>query len=192
MIEEKVLPEVIDKWVKKAQEGDEASLGQIYDLFFDKIFRYVSFKVSVDSREDVCGEIFLKMVQNIKKYKPQESASFSAWLFRIAHNQIVDFYRKQKELLGIDDDDFFMNIPDTKKLTPDKKTETILEYEKIYESLVKLSSLHREILELKFLEEFSNNEIAKITGKTEGNIRIIQLRALRELRKYFPQEESNF
>ena len=56
----------------------------------------------------------------------------------------------------------------------------------IDEALKKLSTAHREILELKFLEEFSNQEIAKITGKTEGNIRIMQLRALRELRKFFP------
>ena len=53
----------------------------------------------------------------------------------------------------------------------------------------KLSSSHQEVLQLKFLEGFSNTEIAEIIGKSEGNVRVIQLRALRELRKYFPEGE---
>jgi len=180
-------PEKIEKLVVKAQKGHQESFAKLYDIFFDKIWRYVSFRVSAEEVEDIVGDVFLKLVQHLKKYKPQSSASFSAWFYRIAHNTIIDFYRKKKDLLGLDseDEDFFAQIPDEVNLRPDQSTNQTFEHAKIHKALKKLSPINREILELKFLEGFSNTEIAQVTGKTEGNIRIIQLRALREMRKYF-------
>ncbi len=176
----------IETLVIKAQKGDEKSFNFLYDYFFEKIFRYVSFKISPENREDVVSDIFYKIVHNLKKYKPKKGASFKSWIYSIAHNQIIDFYRKQKELLGIDyDESFFERIPDDKNEKPNESLIKKEEAKKIKKALKKLSPLHREILELKFLEEFSNKEISQIIGKTEGNIRIMQLRALREIRKFF-------
>lgn len=188
MSEEKFSPDQIEKLVIKAQKNDEKSFAKLYDYFFDRIFRYVSFRVKKEEVEDLVGEIFYKVVQHLDKYKSQKKAGFNAWIFRIAHNIVVDFYRKKKEFLGIvkeDNEDFFATLPDKKNLHPDKAILKKEESEKIKYLLTKLPLPHREILELKFLEEFSNKEIAHITKKSEGNIRIIQLRALRELRKLF-------
>ncbi len=177
----------IEAIVAKAQKGNEKSFVFLYDHFFDLIFRYVSFRVSPESREDVVGDIFYKVVHNLKKYKQKPGASFKSWIYAIAHNQIIDFYRKQKELLGSDqiEENFFNKLPDKKGKKPDEHFIKKEETETIKKALKKLSPIHREILELKFLEEFSNKEISKIIGKTEGNIRIMQLRALREIRKFF-------
>lgn len=190
MSEENVSPDQIEKLVVKAQKNDEKSFTKLYDYFFDRIFRYVSFRVKNEDVEDLVGDIFYKTVQHLNKYKTQKKAGFNAWIFRIAHNTVIDFYRKQKELLGIiyeDSEDFFATLPDKKNLNPDQSILKKEESEKIKYLLTKLPKIHREILELKFLEEFSNKEIAQITKKSEGNIRIIQLRALRELRKLFSQ-----
>ncbi|HEY5714530.1 MAG TPA: sigma-70 family RNA polymerase sigma factor [Candidatus Gracilibacteria bacterium] len=178
----------IENLVVKAQKGDELAFSVVYDYFFERIFKYVSFRVSGEYTEDLVADIFLKMVQNLHLYKPQATASFSAWIFRLAHNHIIDHYRKQKELLaGFDEDgeiDSLMNnLTDEHHLPPDLELQQMLQAEKIKDYLGELKPSYREILELKFYQDFSNREIAEVTGKSEGNIRIIQLRALKELRE---------
>lgn len=177
----------IEQWVEQAQKGRERSFVKLYDLFFDPIFRYVSFRVPLDQVEDLVGEVFYKVVQNLSKYQNKKGSRFKSWIYRIAHNQVIDFYRKQKELLGEDglEEDFFVNLPDEKNDNPEEGILKSEEYEKLHQVMGALSPAHREILELKFLEEFSNMEISQITGKSEGSIRLMQLRALRELRKRF-------
>ncbi len=177
----------IEKIVKKSQRGDENSFAEIFDIFYEKIFKYIKFRVDQNEVDDLVGEVFLKTVKNLKKYKPQERSTFGSWIYRIAHNVVIDFYRKKQEFLGIDidseDEEYSIQLVDDSP-GPDKIMEQKIEFEKIQKVLNKLSATNREIIELKFMEDFSNFEIAQITGKSEGNIRIIQLRALRELRKY--------
>ncbi|MDH3324731.1 MAG: RNA polymerase sigma factor [Candidatus Peregrinibacteria bacterium] len=178
----------IEKLVQKAKKGDEKSFAKLFDVFYDKIFRYVRFRVDAPDTEDLVSEVFLKTVQNIQKYSKTHNAKFSSWIFRIAHNSVIDFYRKKRDFLGIDNDpeteDFFIQIKDESP-TPDEHTQQTIEIKKMHEVLKLIPANHREILVLKFLEGFSNTEISKITGKSEGNIRILQLRALREMRKHF-------
>jgi len=176
--------------VKKAQQGDEASFAILFDIFFDKIYRYINFRVNPNEVEDLVSEVFLRVVEKFNTYSEKKNASFSAWIFKIAHNLVIDFYRKKKELLGLDDDlenneIFFMQNIEYEDL--EDSVNKNLDTKKMYELLKKLPAKYREILELKYLEGFSNKEISKITNKSEGNIRLIQLRALREMRKIWPE-----
>lgn len=181
----------IETFVSKAQKGDEESFSILFEVWFDRVYRYTAYRVDAAECEDIVSEIFLKLVQHLPKYKSRPGVGFGAWLFRMAHNTIIDWYRKKKELLGsdleTDDQDFFASVVDPQPL-PDKNTNSLYDYARVYKFLKKLKPEHREILELKFLEGFSNKEIASITGKTEGNIRIIQLRALKEMRKHLEEE----
>lgn len=175
----------IERWVQKAQNGDQKSFEKLFEVFFDKIFRYVRFRVDDADAEDIVSDIFLKVVENLNAYHPQKKAGFNAWIFRIAHNNVIDFYRKKKELLGLSEDegdDIFLQIPDEKP-TPEEKADQKLTFQKLTKILRHLPSVQRDILELKYLEGMTNAEISEITGKSEGNIRVIQLRALREIRK---------
>ena len=189
--------EEIEALVHQAQKGSVESFETLYDYFFEKIYRHVGFRVDPEYVEDVVSDIFLKVVQSLPKYAPKKSASFAAWVFRIAHNQIVDYYRKQKEILiqefgGEEDgqESFFDTFPDEDTPTPDVQVQQMLEAKKIREALQHVRPAHREILELKYLEDFTNKEIAQITGKSEGNVRIIQLRALKELRTHLEKYNS--
>ena len=189
--------EAIEVLVIQAQKGEAEAFEDLYDYFFPKIYRHVSFRVEVEHVEDVVSDIFLKTVQYLPKYTKQKSASFAAWIFRIGHNQIIDHYRKQKEVLlteefGDEDavESFFESLPDEDALPPDMQVQQLFQAHEIREVLQKLKPVHREILELKYLEDFSNREIAEITQKTEGNVRIIQLRALKELRTYLEDDIS--
>lgn len=180
----------IEILVRKAQKGNENSFSELFDYFSPKIYRHVSFRVPVENSEDLTSEIFLKVVQHLNKYVAQKNGKFAAWLFRVANNAIIDFYRKKKELLGIDDEEenFFANIPDEKNPKPNEIANRGFDIQKMYQLLKQLPAPQRTILELKFLEEFNNTEIAHITGKTEGNIRIIQLRALRTIRQLWYED----
>lgn len=179
----------IEELVKKSQSGDERSFEAIFDHFYPKLSRYISFKVDESDREDLVSDVFLKVVRKIKDYSIPENrkTGFSSWIFRIANNTVIDFYRTKKTYISIQDSETGetrFDLPD-QELLPDQKVQASFEAEKIREVLEKLSPNHRELLELKYLEEFSNTEIAHIMGKTEGNIRITNMRALREMKKFF-------
>lgn len=179
----------VEKLVIRAQRGDESSFSELFDYFYPKISRYISFRVNNEDAEDLTADVFLKVVDKLKKYEKIGKGTFSAWIFRIAHNLVIDFYRKKKELLQLTDPEtgaIKFDIPDS-ALNPHESSIQQEEHDKIREILHSLSDNNREVLQLKFLEGFSNQEIAGIIGKTEGNVRVIQLRALRELRKYFPE-----
>ena len=84
----------IEKLVKDAQKGDTVALAALYERFFDRIYRYVSFKSgSHDEAEDIAGDVFVKMLESIHSFRWQ-GHPFSSWLFRIAHNMIVDYFRR--------------------------------------------------------------------------------------------------
>lgn len=187
MSAEEYTPQAIEALVTKAQEGDEKSFSTLFEVWFDRVYRYTAYRVDLVECEDVVSEIFLKVVQNLPKYKSRPGVGFGAWLFRLAHNTIIDHYRRKKELLGSDleeaDEDFFARVVD-KQPQPDEQANSLYDYARVYRFLAKLKPDQREILELKFLEGFSNKEISTVTGKSEGNIRIIQLRALKEMRHY--------
>lgn len=182
-------PQDIEKLVQKAQDGHQRSFEKLFEHFFERIYRYVSFRVHEREVEDLVSDVFLKVVQHLERYSPGEKAGFNAWIFRIAHNTVIDFYRVQKNTSPLESEDgeemFF--IPDPNE-TPDEKTNQILEAQKLREALKEINPSYREILELKYLEGFSNREIAEITGKTEGNIRIIQLRGLKTLKEVWERQ----
>jgi RNA polymerase sigma-70 factor (ECF subfamily) len=175
----------IETWVTQAKSGDEAGFEALFDHFFPKVYRYIHFRVSPEEAEDLVADVFLKVVQHLPRYHSQKKGTFQAWIFRIAHNTVIDFYRKKKDLLGMEDEDsdsIFLRLPDENP-TPDEDTNNLFNNQKIHQLLQKLPPLQQEILELKFLQGLTNTEISTVTGKSEGNVRVIQLRALREMRK---------
>ncbi len=187
----------IEIFVAQAQQGNDAAFEKLFDHYYDSILRYVGLRIKSEEVEDLVGDIFLKIIKNLPRYKPQKhitdsgKGAFAAWIFRIARNQIIDHYRTNKEAQRLYDEetgDLLFDIP-SPHLNPHESAEQHEAHRTIHKAIKKLPSTHREILELKFLHDFSNAEIAKITGKNEGTIRVAQLRALREIRKYFPEDD---
>ncbi len=177
--------QAIECLVAKAQKGDEDSFAQIFDYFHPKVHRHVSFRVENQEAADLTAQIFLKVVDHFERYSPRKNAHFSAWLFRIANNTIIDFYRRKKDFLGLDEEEgaFFTQIPDEDRPTPDESANLQLNTEKLHTILADLPALQRTVLELRYLEGLSVAETAHVVEKSEGNVRIIQLRALRAIRE---------
>src|ERR1700741_3232594 len=166
--------------VDRAQQGDRDALEELYLIHFDRIYRYLH--VSVGNRhdaEDLTTQTFLKMLEAIGKFRWQ-SAPFSAWLFRIAHNLAMDHFRANKRWQPEEE------VPEPE---PDEGTSAeagafeSIGRKSMLELIEDLSPEQQQVLTLKFVFNFANAEAATILGKTEGAIKSLQHRALATLQK---------
>jgi len=163
--------------VARAQEGDRAALEELYLLHFDRIyaFLYVSVRNRHDA-EDLTTQTFVRMLESIGRFRWQ-SAPFSAWLFRIAHNLAVDHFRSRQHIR-------VEEVPERDEEAPAEAEalESIAQYGML-ELIDRLSPEQRQVLTLKFYLGFDNAETAAILGKTEGSVKSLQHRALAALER---------
>lgn len=168
--------------VKKAATGDVEAFGEIYSAYLDRIYKYVYYQVhNQTTAEDLTEEIFIKAWRGIRKYR-WTGLPFSSWLYRIAHNHVVDFYRTNRQLMSLDDE----------VAADDDPPEEVIEKKQILDSLVRaisaLPEQQRHIIALKFVGGLDNRKIELITGKHQGAIRVMQMRALTSLRRMLTKE----
>jgi RNA polymerase sigma-70 factor (ECF subfamily) len=172
--------EELKQLVARAQEGDRDALEELYLLHFDRIYGYLH--VTVGNRhdaEDLTTQTFLKMIQSIGGFKWQ-SAPFSAWLFRIAHNLAMDHFRSHRRWQPE------AEVPEPVGPPLDTAEEGAFESigrASMLEMIESLSPDQQQVLTLKFVFDFSNAEAATILGKTEGAVKSLQHRALASLQK---------
>lgn len=172
-------PKEIELLVKKAQDGDTMAFSQLYDAYFTQIYRYVYYRVNKDDVDDLVAQVFMKAWDNLDKYKPTKGASFGAWVFRIAHNLVVDQYRTHRSISEIPAD----LADERNEVDPRHHTQLKLDQVQLKAALQGLKEVHRQVIVLKYINGFSNQEIAKVLKRKEGNVRILQFRALKELKK---------
>ncbi len=172
--------------VREAINGNQEAFALLYDKHFDKIYRYVYLKVNKRTEaEDLTQDVFLKALGAISSYKWRQ-VPFSAWLFRIAHNEVIDYYRKQgkKEFVQLDD-----NITENKD-DPVLVAEASFEKGELMAALQKLSPAQREVITLRFASELSIAEVAKTLGKREGTIKALQFNGTAALRKILSEKKD--
>ncbi|MBP7058316.1 sigma-70 family RNA polymerase sigma factor [Candidatus Gracilibacteria bacterium] len=169
--------EEVEALVKSAQEGNTEAFAKIYDMYVDAIFRYMSFKVGKEEALDLTENVFLKVWENIGIYRTGKYY-FSAWIFKIAHNLVVDHYRLNRETLELS-----IDVPDDKfSSDPAAMAETGLKSEVLARAISKLKRTYQQVIVLKYINELENREIARIMGRGEGSLRILKFRALKALK----------
>lgn len=179
--------------VKKAQAGDSKAFGDIYELLVDRVYRFIylrtsnerSSSTSREDAEDLTEQVFIKCWESLKNYQ-EKGIVFEAFIFRIARNQVIDYYRTKKKHFNIDE---ALEVRD-ERLTPEEQTEKNLDKEFILKALNSLTESYKEIIILKFIEEKNNKEISQIIGKPVDQIRVLQSRALKALRKIILKNEK--
>ena len=165
--------------IRRAQQRDPVALTQLYEANFDRIFRYIALKIGDRMEaEDLTQQVFLNAVQSIGSYK-YKGMPFSSWLYRIAHNQIVDYFRKKSKRPTVTLDE--MDPPGGDD--PEKTTETKLTMEELALATQKLTESQREVISLRFGGQLSIAEVAKTMGKTEGAVKALQHSAVAALRR---------
>ena len=166
--------------VRRAQRKDSEALAQLYEAYFDKIFRYIAMRIRNEMEaEDMTQQVFMKMLQAISSYKNQ-GVPFSSWIYRIAHNLVVDYLRQQNKKATVDIEG--LQIPDTGD-DPQLIIEQQVDVEDLKKATQKLTQSQQEVLSLRFFGELSIAECASVMGKNEGAIKALQHSAVVALRK---------
>ncbi|HEX6269199.1 MAG TPA: sigma-70 family RNA polymerase sigma factor [Anaerolineales bacterium] len=178
------LPEE-DFLVQQAKSGDSEAFAQLYDAYVERVYRYIYFRTSDDTAtEDLVSQVFLKAWENIGRYKVGRSP-FIAWLYTIARNLVIDYYRAKKDILPLEE---AMTLPSDRE-GPDEEAQTHFDLEAMRDALQFLTGDQQQVLILKFIAGLPNENIAKIMNKQEGTVRGLQMRALQTLSKYMREKD---
>ena len=174
-------PDALEDLIRRAQGGDTSAFGDLYEHFYDKIFRYVMFKTGdrIDA-EDITTDVFLRMLESIGSFKFQ-GYPFSSWLFRIAHNLIVDHFRRRarRQVAPLDE---AMAVAAGSASDMDHKIDIDLSVAEVYKAMDDLTDLQREVMSLRFAAGLSVKETAEAVGRKENAVKALQHAAVKKLR----------
>lgn len=163
-----------------AMQFDEMALGELYDRYEAKIFNYIYRRTGDEAlAEDFTAQVFLKMLESIRDQKAWHS-SFSGWLYRIAHNLVIDHYRRKGRQGTVDIDEAAPTA--SEEHDPEVTVEQTLDAERLRAAIRRLTDEQAEVVSLRFLEGYSISEVAAMMNRTEGAIKALQYRAVATLR----------
>ena len=175
--------------VYRAQQGDNEGFAQLYENHFDKIYRYVALRIGNKTEaEDMTQQVFLNALQSIHSFK-WKGVPFSAWLFRIAHNQVVDYLRKKTKQAIAPLDESLVSSGGNPQLMAEHR----LDIEQLISATKQLTRAQREVISLRFAGELPIDQVAKVMGKSQGAVKALQHSAIVALRKALlrPEDEKD-
>jgi len=168
----------VEQKIKKCQKGDLDLFAEVYDEFFDKIYRFIYYKTHhQETAEDLTSQVFVKALEKIQSFSPKKGM-FSSWLYRIARNNVIDYYRTQKKEFDITG---VWDLKDKQNIEYDLGVQEKLEEVKKY--LKELKPDQREIVVMRVWDGLSYREISEILGKSEDNCKMIFSRTMGKLRR---------
>jgi RNA polymerase sigma-70 factor (ECF subfamily) len=155
-----------------------------YNKYKDKIYTYFWYRVNFnkDLAEDLTAEVFLKAFKNIEDF--DQSRSFQAWIYRIAHNHLINYYRTANREVDIEKA-YGLSVDESRSM------DTKFEVERIMSVIKCLDPYCREVLELRFIDQLSNSEIAELLDKDEGAVRTQISRAIQTLKSKLSVDNIN-
>jgi RNA polymerase sigma-70 factor, ECF subfamily len=169
-----------EELVERAIKRDQQAFTLLYDNSVDLIYRHIYYKISDQKEaEDLTQEVFIKAWKAISKYRRTE-APFKAWLLTIARNLVFDYYKGKKKVISLDEVNVLEEPSDD---NIEQNYEAKENQDNIKKAILKLKGEKQSVVLMHFIDGLSYNEIAKILNKSEGAIRVIQFRALNELKK---------
>lgn len=178
--------------LSRLKSGDREAFIKAYDDFADDLYRFAYFKLgSEEEAKDLVSVIFLKTWNYIQTNSLKDSKTLRALLYKIARNAIIDHYRDKglSSSISLEDAPQALEVPDDSQNQEDLIDQKA-DLELIREKLMLLKDEYREVIIWRFIEDLSMDEIANITGKKKGNIRVLLHRALTALKELLEDEEG--
>lgn len=163
--------------VARASRGDKMAISMLYNTHVQSIYQYVRYRVDTDMMaEDITSDVFLRMVRELPRYEDR-GAPFTAWLYRIAYNCVVDYYRKHKRIIP---DELPEQLSDD---SPDPSDVLVQaeDHQQLQAALKTLSDDYQTVLILRFVNNLSHAEVGEAMDKSEAAARVLQHRALKAL-----------
>ena len=169
-----------EAWVLRAQRGEPPALSYLFEQYFERVFRYASARLRDPSEaEDLTQEVFERMLQSIQRYQPR-GLPFASWLFRIAHNLVVDRARRLGSAERATQRVSLVEFQDS----PEGEILARLEIAELRLLMQRLSEAQRQVLELRFAAQLNVAETAQVMNRSVDAVKSLQyagLRAMREL-----------
>jgi RNA polymerase sigma-70 factor (ECF subfamily) len=157
----------------------KAMIGSLYEQYYDSIVRYIFIRINDQNEaENLGGEVFLRALQSLDSYRGHAEQA-RGWLFKIAHNLVVDYLRKmsQRKTLPLSQ----VEVRD--RVSTEETVETKLEMERLSRALQQLTPAQREVIGLRFFAGLSSAEVGRLLGKSSGAVREMQRAAVETLRR---------
>jgi RNA polymerase sigma-70 factor (ECF subfamily) len=168
----------------RAQSYDRTAIGELYDRYAEKIYGYLYKRVgNAQVAEDLTGDVFVKVLEAIEQQRSWK-ISFRAWLYRIAHNVVVDYYRSRKS-------DIQEQIDEQTESPVENPGNVVAEawsHQELRIALRQLTEDQQQVLILRFSEEMKSREVAEILGKSTGAVEALQYRALASLKRILDEQ----
>ncbi len=174
-----------EKIIKMAIRGKASAFGLLYDHYQPRIYRFVAIKVGRrEEAEDLTHQVFLNAWQSIGDYR-HLGHPFSSWLYKIARNQITDYYRTRRETANLDniDPEYFV-VPASAQFDLSAK----MEFERVRNAMRNLKQEYQDVIIMRFIEDIPIKDVAVTLEKSEGAVKLLQHRAIKELRNIIGDE----
>ncbi|MCJ7625866.1 MAG: sigma-70 family RNA polymerase sigma factor [Anaerolineaceae bacterium] len=166
--------------LQRAARGDKDAFGQLYEMYLDEIYRYIFYRVADHiEAEDLTEITFIKAWKALPGQKQnREIRNFRAWVYRIAHNLVVDRHREKRETIPIEQ----VTISTSTDMDPEEIIQQNELRTQISKFIFQLEDTMRQVIVHRFINQLSHAETAQIMGLKDNHVRILQYRALKKLR----------
>ena len=169
------------KLIERCIDWELEYFWKIYEKYIDKIYKFVYLKTTNrEVAEDIVSDVFISALNNIKSFRLDESSSVKSWIYRIANNKVIDYYRTNKKTTDVWD---YLEISEKEnyweKIDNQDKLKEIKNY------LKWINKEHREIVLYRIWDDLSYAEIAEITWKSVDNCKKIVSRQLKTISANF-------
>lgn len=172
-----------EQLMKQLAEGDNKAAGLLYDRYYKNVYGYfVRTTHDTDASRDLTQNVFLKIIRYSQSWK--EDKVFAHWLFRIARNVMVDYFRGARKFYHLDEE------PELDKRDKDdsiRAMETLESVDFLMDAMAKLSPGYRELIELNRFQGFSYKEIAQTIDSNENAVKVRTFRAIQKLKEIYTQ-----
>lgn len=173
----------VNNLVARSKDRDEQAFALLYDEYADRLYKYICFKITdTEEAKNILQEVFIKAWQGCVRLE-QKELNFTAWIYTIAHNTVNDYFRKvyrRPQTTPLEPSIDIAAKDDASELATNHITQVSIE-----KALAKLPIQYKQVLELRFLQELSIEETAKVLRKNSISIRVLQHRAIKYLQKIF-------
>lgn len=174
--------------IRRATTRDQGAFGDLYQMYIDKVYRHIYYMVGrKEEAEDITAQTFLQAWQAIERFRPGD-ASFLAWLLRIAHNLAISRFRSRRDYLPLEDG-WGWGIADSRS-SPDKLYEIKDDSERLRQAIMRLKGIYRQVVVLRFIDDLDYEQVACILGRSVAAVRVIQHRALVNLRRMMEEADD--
>jgi len=169
--------------------SESDALAELFELYYDRVARYITSRVGDrDVAADLAGEVFVRAVESYGSFKHGD-VPVQAWLFRIAHNLVIDHYRRasKRKSVPLEDAGEIAGAPD-----PFREVDVNLSMAVVAQAVAKLNPGQQEVVALRLVGGLSAEEAGRVMGRTPGAVRELQRTALKALRGHLGPEISHF